>query len=99
MTEEQPLALVNDGTVPTLSQDALTIKREAVELAQSIVTVSNAQEQQDSIAAASLIKSVLKRIEAAYRAAGAWSELQIETRQGTAFFRGPTMWHSVLARK
>jgi SAM-dependent methyltransferase len=39
------------------------------------------------------------RLEAAYRAAGAWSEMQIETRQGTAFFRGPTMWHSVLARK
>ena len=39
------------------------------------------------------------RLEAAYRAAGPWSELGIETRQGTAFFRGPTMWHSVLARK
>jgi len=71
MTEEQPLALVNDGMVPTLSPDALTIKREAVELAQSIVTVSNAQEQRDCIAAASLIKGVLRRIEAAYRAAKA----------------------------
>ncbi len=71
MTKEQPLALVNDGMVPTLSPDALTIKRNAVELAQSIVTVSNAQEQQDCIAAASLIKGVLKRIEAAYRAAKA----------------------------
>jgi SAM-dependent methyltransferase len=39
------------------------------------------------------------RLEAAYRAAGAWSELTLETRQGEAFFRGPTMWHSVLARK
>jgi SAM-dependent methyltransferase len=38
------------------------------------------------------------RLEAAYRGAGSWSELTIETRQGTAFFRGPTMWHSVLAR-
>lgn len=39
------------------------------------------------------------RLEAAYRAAGPWSELGIGTRQGTAFFRGPTLWHSVLARK
>lgn len=71
MTEEQPLALVNDGMVPTLSPDALTIKRDAVELAQGIVSVTTPQEQKDCIAAAGLIKGVLKRIEAAYRAAKA----------------------------
>ena len=41
----------------------------------------------------------LDRLEAAYRAAGEWHELTIETKRGSAFFRGPTMWHGVLARK
>jgi len=41
----------------------------------------------------------LTRLEVAYNAAGPWSELAIETRQGSAYFRGPTMWHGVLARK
>ena len=39
------------------------------------------------------------RLEAAYRAAAAWSELALETAQGESYFRGPTMWHAVLARK
>jgi SAM-dependent methyltransferase len=39
------------------------------------------------------------RLEAAYSAAGPWSELGIATRQGTSFFRGPTLWHEVLVRK
>ena len=39
------------------------------------------------------------RLEAAYRAAGRWPVLEIGTQQGTSFFRGPTMWHEVLARK
>jgi SAM-dependent methyltransferase len=39
------------------------------------------------------------RLEAAYHSAGDWSELTIATRQGESFFRGPTMWHEVLARK
>ena len=41
----------------------------------------------------------IARLEAAYRGAGAWSELAIGTERGDAFFRGPTMWHGVLARK
>jgi SAM-dependent methyltransferase len=41
----------------------------------------------------------LARLEAAYRGAGGWSDLTIETAQGSAYFRGPTMWHGVLARK
>src|SRR5690606_33552499 len=39
------------------------------------------------------------RLEAAYRAAGAWAELTITTQEGESFFRGPTMWHAVLACK
>ena len=41
----------------------------------------------------------LERLEAAYRSAGPWAELAIGTRQGESFFRGPTLWHEVLARK
>jgi SAM-dependent methyltransferase len=41
----------------------------------------------------------LARLEAAYRSAGPWSELTVDTQQGDAFFRGPTMWHGVQARK
>jgi len=40
-----------------------------------------------------------ERLEAAYRAAGVWSELRIGTQQGSSFFRGPTLWHDVLVRK
>jgi SAM-dependent methyltransferase len=39
------------------------------------------------------------RLEAAYRAAGVWSELAIGTKQGDSFFRGPTLWHDVLVRR
>ena len=39
------------------------------------------------------------RLEAAYRSVGPWAKLAIGTRQGASFFRGPTMWHEVLARK
>lgn len=39
------------------------------------------------------------RLEAAYRSAGAWSEVTIETKQGDSFFRGPTLWHDVLVRR
>ena len=39
------------------------------------------------------------RLEAAYYAGGPWAELAIGTQQGESFFRGPTMWHEVLARK
>jgi SAM-dependent methyltransferase len=39
------------------------------------------------------------RLEAAYRSAGRWSALAIETKEGDQFFRGPTLWHGVLARK
>jgi SAM-dependent methyltransferase len=41
----------------------------------------------------------LADLEAAYCRAGAWSELQFETRDGTSFGGAPTPWHSVLARK
>ena len=41
----------------------------------------------------------VERLEAAYRTANPWVELAIGTQQGTSFFRGPTMWHDVLARK
>jgi SAM-dependent methyltransferase len=41
----------------------------------------------------------VERLEAAYRAAGAWAELTIGTEQGESFFRGPTLWHAVLTRK
>jgi SAM-dependent methyltransferase len=40
-----------------------------------------------------------ERLEAAYHSAGPWAELRIGTHQGESFFRGPTMWHEVLARK
>jgi SAM-dependent methyltransferase len=36
---------------------------------------------------------------ASYRDAGAWAELEIETRDGTSFGGAPTPWHSVLARR
>ena len=39
------------------------------------------------------------RLEAAYRAAGSWSELSLSTREGASFYSGATLWHEVLARK
>lgn len=39
------------------------------------------------------------RLEAAYRAAGPWSELTIGSQEGSSFFSGPTVWHDVLVRK
>jgi SAM-dependent methyltransferase len=41
----------------------------------------------------------LADLEAAYRQAGEWSELEFETRDGTSFGGAPTPWHSVLARR
>jgi SAM-dependent methyltransferase len=39
------------------------------------------------------------RLEAAYRAAGRWSELTLGSQEGGSFFSGATTWHHVLARK
>jgi SAM-dependent methyltransferase len=39
------------------------------------------------------------RLEAAYRAAGSWSELSLSTRQGASYYGGATLWHEVHARK
>ena len=40
-----------------------------------------------------------ERLEAAYRAAGAWSELEIASAEGSSFGGTPTTWHHVLVRK
>jgi len=40
-----------------------------------------------------------ERLEAAYRAAGPWSELALTTDEGTSFGGAPTTWHAVFARK
>jgi SAM-dependent methyltransferase len=39
------------------------------------------------------------RLESAYRAAGAWSEFALRSRDGTSYGRGPQVWHEVRARK
>ena len=41
----------------------------------------------------------LADLEAAYRTAGDWTELDIVTRDGTSFGGAPTPWHSVTARR
>lgn len=40
-----------------------------------------------------------ERLEAAYRAAGEWAELALESAPGRSFHGRPTVWHDVLARK
>lgn len=47
----------------TISPDALAKKRDAIELAQSVVQVTNAQEQQDAVAAAAILKGLTKAME------------------------------------
>jgi SAM-dependent methyltransferase len=39
-----------------------------------------------------------ERLEAAYRAAGQWTEFALDTRDGTSFGGAPTIWHNVTAR-
>lgn len=39
------------------------------------------------------------RVEAAYRAAGPWAELELFTNFGSSFGGEPTEWHDILARK
>ena len=41
----------------------------------------------------------LARLDAAYRAAGAWTELAVSSEPGTSFGGTPTIWHAVLACK
>ena len=41
----------------------------------------------------------LDRLEAAYRAAACWAELDITSEEGSSFGGTPTRWHEVLARK
>jgi SAM-dependent methyltransferase len=41
----------------------------------------------------------LPELEAAYRAAGDWAELTIESQDGHSFGGAPTLWHGVLVRK
>jgi hypothetical protein len=40
-----------------------------------------------------------ERLEAAYRSAADWAELEISTHDGFSFGHVPTPWHNVLARK
>lgn len=40
-----------------------------------------------------------ERLDAAYRRAAAWAELEIGTGAGLRHFGSPTLWHHVLARK
>lgn len=47
----------------TLSTDALTKKRDAIELAQSVVSVTTPAELQDAVAAASILKGIIKAME------------------------------------
>lgn len=51
------------GFTVNIDTDALAKKRDAIELAQAIVRVTNPTEQQDAIAAASLLKGLIKGME------------------------------------
>lgn len=64
MTENTlSLTGLSDRITVDIAPDALTAKRAGIELAQEIVSVSNAQEQADCLAAAGLLKGLEKRME------------------------------------
>lgn len=55
---------INPAPAVTIDPDAITQKQDCIEMAQSIVSVASQSEQTDAVAAASMIKGLLKRMEA-----------------------------------